>query len=215
MIRFRTRPLGSQSLDGVQRRADDIGREIGLGEAVLIGQEPFFITVDIPRANPDVISFGDHRHLLDRDHEPGALDFLVGMEASGEVVIEDVARLPHLLVAGETGAGKSVFLRCLICSLLHTRTPDDLSILLIDPKQVDFLPFEDIPHLHGRRIVFDPSEAVAVLGETIGAELDRRRPILKRQASRARWSSTRPEAGSRNSRKWWSSSTSSQISHSH
>jgi hypothetical protein len=180
VIRFRSRPLGSQSLDGVERRAEDIGREIGIGEAVLVGQEPYFITIDVPRRERDVIRYGEHQQLLDTPSARGALDFLVGMAASGEVIVQDIARLPHLLVAGATGSGKSVFLRCLICSLLHTRTPDDLSILLIDPKQVDFLPFEDLPHLLGGRIIFDPAEAVAVLSETIGAELERRRPILKR-----------------------------------
>ena len=157
----------------MQRRSEDIGREIGVAEGVLVGQEPYYITIDVPRREREVVRFGDYSQLLSNPGEPGALNFLVGMAASGEVLIEDVAG-PHLLIAGATGSGKSVFLRCLLCSLLQTRTPEDLSILLIDPKQVDFLPFEDLPHLVGGRIVTDPAEAVAILGETIGAELERR-----------------------------------------
>lgn len=178
VIRFRSRPLGRQSLDGVVRRAADIGREIGVPEGVLVDQEAFYITIDVPRRARAVVPFGDFEQLLEAPGEPGSLRFLLGIAPSGEVSVEDLARLPHLLVAGATGSGKSVFLRCLLLSLLH-RPPSELQILLIDPKQVDFLPFEDIPHLVGGRIVFDPVEAVSVLSELIASELERRRPILK------------------------------------
>jgi hypothetical protein len=178
VIRFRSRPLGRQSLDGVARRAADIGREIGVPEGVLVDQEAFYITIDVPRRERAVVPYAEFEQLLDASGELGSLRFLLGIEPSGEVSVEDLARLPHLLVAGATGSGKSVFLRCLLLSLLH-RPPSELQILLIDPKQVDFLPFEDIPHLVGGRIVFDPVEAVSVLSELIASELERRRPILK------------------------------------
>lgn len=179
VIRFRSRPLGRQSLEGVVRRSEDIGREVGVPEGVLVAQEPFYITIDVPRRERAIVKFSDYEHLLQQPADPGALRFLLGIAPSGEAAVEDLARLPHLLVAGATGSGKSVFLRCVLLSLLH-RPPEELSILLIDPKQVDFLPFEDIPHLAGGRIISDPAEAVAVLSETIGSELERRRPILKR-----------------------------------
>jgi hypothetical protein len=179
VIRFRARPLGSQSLEGVSRRAADIGREIGVAEGVLVGQEPYYITIDVPRREREVIRFSDYSHLLG-ERQPGALKFLVGMAASGEVTVADLARLPHLLIAGATGSGKSVFLRSLMCSLLEQHGAMDLSILLVDPKQLDFLPFEDLPHLVDGRIIFDPGEAVALLGETIDREIERRRPLIRR-----------------------------------
>jgi DNA segregation ATPase FtsK/SpoIIIE-like protein len=179
VIRFRARPLGRQSLDGVARRAADLGREIGTAEGVLVGQEPYYITVDVPRREREVIRFRDYTHLLG-EPEPGALKFLVGMAASGEVTVADLSRLPHLLIAGATGSGKSVFLRSLMCSLLEQHGALDLSILLVDPKQLDFLPFEDLPHLVDGRIIFDPGEAVSALGALIDREIDIRRPLLKR-----------------------------------
>ncbi|HEY5988555.1 MAG TPA: FtsK/SpoIIIE domain-containing protein, partial [Streptosporangiaceae bacterium] len=146
---------------------------------VLVDQEPYFITVDVPRATPEVVRFADYAGLLDQDAPPGALTFLVGMAPSGEVRIEDLARLPHLLVAGATGSGKSVFLRGLVASLTRKRSPEQLRLLIVDPKQVDFLPFEDLPHLMLGGVLSDPGEAITALADMIEHEVATRRPKLK------------------------------------
>jgi hypothetical protein len=179
VIRFRTRPLGRQALDGVARRAADLGREVGVPEGVLVGQEPYYIRVDVPRRQRQVVLFSDYLESLTVDRSPGALNFLLGIAPSGQVAVEDIARLPHLLIAGATGSGKSILLRSILCSLLLEHPPDELKIFLVDPKQIDFLPFEDIPHLVNGQIVTDPVQAVADLQENIEVELSRRRPILK------------------------------------
>lgn len=183
VLRFRTRPLGRQSLAGVQRRALDLGREVGSAEGVIVGQEPYFITIDVPRRKPEVIRFTDYAGELEHPGLPGALPFLVGMAPLGEVKVADLARLPHLLVAGATGSGKSVFLRTLVTSLVRTRSPETLRLLIIDPKQVDYAAFEILPHLAGGRIVTDPAEAIVVLAETIQNEIELRRPLLKRSGA--------------------------------
>lgn len=180
VIRLRTRLLGKQTLAGVQSRALDLGREVGVAEGVLVDQEPYYLTVDVPRQTAEIVRFTDYLPALgSATSELGALPFLVGVAPGGEVRVADLARLPHLLVAGATNSGKSVLLRSLLCSLVHTRTPMDLSLLIIDPKQVDFQPFEELMHLHEGRIVTDPREAVDVLSDTLERELDRRRALLK------------------------------------
>ncbi|HVM00501.1 MAG TPA: FtsK/SpoIIIE domain-containing protein [Egibacteraceae bacterium] len=179
VIRFRTRPLGRQALAGVQRLALDLGREIGAGGGVLVDQEAYFITVDVPRAQRETVPYADYEHLLDRATAPGSLDFLVGMAPSGDVRIADLARLPHLLVAGATGSGKSVFLRALLASLVRTRTPEQLRLMVVDPKQVDFLQFEDLPHLMLGGVLTDPAEALIALVDTIDHERQHRLPILR------------------------------------
>jgi DNA segregation ATPase FtsK/SpoIIIE-like protein len=145
---------------------------------VLVSQEPYYITVDVPRREREIVYFADHTDAL-QSSAAGALNFLLGMAPSGEVFVEDIARLPHLLIAGATGSGKSVLLRSILCSLMLVRPPQELRVLLVDPKQIDFMPFEDAPHLVNGQIVSDPQQAVADLQENIEVELARRRPILR------------------------------------
>ncbi|MFD0530431.1 FtsK/SpoIIIE domain-containing protein [Kitasatospora arboriphila] len=179
VIRYRTRLLGKQTIAGVRSKALDIGREIGVAEGVLVDQEPYFLTVDVPRSARVVVPLEAALGRLQQVQEPGALPFLLGVAPSGEVSVQDLARLPHLLVAGATGSGKSVLLRGLLCCLARARSPQQLKIMIIDPKQVDFMPFEDMPHLVDGRIITDPAEAIAVLADTLEAEVSERRAKLK------------------------------------
>ncbi|OBH47311.1 FtsK/SpoIIIE domain-containing protein [Mycobacterium mantenii] len=179
IIRLRTRLLGRQTLSGLQSRADDLGREVGVAEGLLIDQEPYYVTVDVPRAERETVRYSDYAHLLDGPAEPGALNFLLGVAPSGEVRIADLARLPHLLVAGATGSGKSVLLRALVSSLVRARNPQGLQLLVCDPQTVNYEPFEGGMHLVEGRIITDPLEMVGQLNDTLARELDRRRATLR------------------------------------
>ncbi|MET8077044.1 FtsK/SpoIIIE domain-containing protein [Streptomyces sp. NPDC005303] len=179
VIRYRTRLLGKQTIAGVRSKALDLGREIGVAEGVLVDQEPYYLTVDVPRRERVVVPLSDSLNRLQSVTAPGALPFLLGVAPSGEIRVEDLARLPHLLVAGATGSGKSVLLRGLLCCLARVRSPQQLQIMIVDPKQVDFMPFEDLAHLVDRRIVTDPAEAISILTETLEREVAVRRAKLK------------------------------------
>jgi hypothetical protein len=178
VVRFRTRALGPLSVADVERRARDIGREIGAPAAVIVSQEPRYICVDVPREQRESILYRSIAGAAHGAAVPGALDFILGVAPSGEIRVADLARLPHLLVAGATGSGKSVFLRGMLCHLVRSRGPAALRILLVDPKQLDFAGFAALPHLERGSIISDPSEAVVALSETIERELEWRRPVL-------------------------------------
>jgi S-DNA-T family DNA segregation ATPase FtsK/SpoIIIE len=100
------------------------------------------------------------------------LALALGKGAGGESVAGDLAKMPHLLIAGATGSGKTVCLDSIICCLLMHNSPDDLRVLLVDPKRVELVAFGEIPHL-AAPVVVDTDKAVKVL-RWLGVEMDRR-----------------------------------------
>jgi hypothetical protein len=179
LTRFRARGVGKLAFADVERRARDLAREIEAPGQLLVGDEPGFITVDVPRPDRETVPLARLLPALDSPSRPGALDFIAGVTPSGETRIADLSRLPHLLVAGATGSGKSVFLRGLLVELLRARTPEQLQLLIVDPKRLDFAPFAAAPH-HRGAILHETDEALQTLQFTLGAEIDLRQPILQR-----------------------------------
>ncbi len=106
----------------------------------------------------------------------------LGKDVSGKVWIADLAKMPHLLVAGSTGSGKSVCLNAIIISLLYQNNPDDLRLILIDPKRVEFTVYNGIPHLL-TPVITDTAKTVNALKWVIG-EMDRRFELLSKHGKR-------------------------------
>ena len=102
----------------------------------------------------------------------GPLDFAVGLDAGGKPVHADLGKLPHLLIAGTTGSGKSVTVNSIILSMLMRDTPEELRLIIVDPKQVEFSEYAGIPHL-AMPVVTDPRQAAAALQWAV-TEMDRR-----------------------------------------
>jgi S-DNA-T family DNA segregation ATPase FtsK/SpoIIIE len=103
-------------------------------------------------------------------HEP--LGFAGGKDISGEAVVGELNKMPHLLVAGQTGSGKSVMINTLLTSLLFRNSPSELKLILVDPKQVEMAPYEDIPHLL-TPIITEPEKTVSALKWAVN-EMERR-----------------------------------------
>jgi hypothetical protein len=178
VIRYRSRGVGRLAIGDVERRARDLSREVEASAAIHIGQEPGYITVDVPRHDRQAVPLLAVLPFLERPSRAGALDFVAGVSPAGEVRVADLSNLPHLLVAGATGSGKSVFLRGLLVELVRARTPDQLHLIIVDPKRLDFAPFAGLPHLRGE-ILNDADEALERLQFTLAAEIDLRQPILQ------------------------------------
>ena len=116
-------------------------------EAPIPGKEE--VGIEVPNAKPAGISF---REIFESDawkiaNSKMELPLLFGKDASGKELIADLASMPHMLVAGATGQGKSVCLNSLLCGLLMTRTPEQLKLIMVDPKSVEFAAYAKIPHL--------------------------------------------------------------------
>ena len=109
---------------------------------------------------------------------PNSLTFALGKNIEGEVVCPDITKMPHLLVAGTTGSGKSICLSSLIISLLYKYGPDELRFILVDPKQVEFIPYDKLPHLMINEIIYDVDKAIKALNWAI-KEMERRYLLFK------------------------------------
>jgi putative DNA translocase len=104
------------------------------------------------------------------------LSFTIGKDISGQVVVGELGKMPHLLIAGQTGSGKSVMINTLLTSLLYRNSPSDMKLILVDPKQVEMAPYEDIPHLL-TPVITEPEKTISALKWAVN-EMERRYKLL-------------------------------------
>ena len=130
------------------------------------------VGIEIPNGSRSGVGF---RELIDTEKfikHPSKISFAVGKDIEGNVVVEDIAKMPHLLIAGATGSGKSVCTNTLIMSILYKARPDEVKLILIDPKQVELKVYNGIPHLL-TPVVTDPKKAAGALNWAV-AEMTKR-----------------------------------------
>jgi DNA segregation ATPase FtsK/SpoIIIE, S-DNA-T family len=128
------------------------------------------VGVEVPNLAPNIVTLGDIFDDLPEKASP--LSVWLGKDISGASVSADLARMPHILIAGTTGSGKSGCINTMLCSVLLRATPDEVRMILVDPKRVELGLYESIPHLL-TPVVSSPKAAAAVLANVLG-EMDRR-----------------------------------------
>ena len=133
-------------------------------ESILIERIPGKSTVgiEVPNANRQTIALREQIESAEFVNSPSKLTLALGKDLIGRNRVSDLCQMPHLLIAGSTGTGKSVFLNSLILSMLYKGTPDELKMVMIDPKRLELGLYEDIPHLLAP-VVTDPKVASNVL----------------------------------------------------
>lgn len=162
--RFSVELKSGETIRTLERFKTDIGIQLEANGEILIDhiKGTKYLSVDVPFAGAGKsISLLEHLSLL--DGSSGDLDFVAGQKADGRFEIVDLAKAPHMLIAGTTGSGKTIFLYSIIVSLLHKYPMEDLEFLIIDPKQTDFVFFEDLPNLYGGHVVIDAEEALEMI----------------------------------------------------
>lgn len=167
------------------KRKDDIARELEAAGEIFITRVngTHYIAIDVPFAGKRApLKISDYMYLL--ENTKGALNFIAGQEPDGNFRIVDLEEAPHMLVAGTTGSGKSVFLNSVIVSLAETHTADELEMILVDPKQMEFYFYEGLPHLRNNKILTDPVEAIEMLEKVRTIDVPER--IAKIQSSRSK-----------------------------
>jgi len=159
--------------------ADDIARSmsaISARVAVVSGRNA--IGIELPNPKREKVGFRELLTATDYTDGPHKLAICLGKTIGGEPVIVDLARMPHLLIAGTTGSGKSVAINTMILSLLYRLTPDQCRLIMIDPKMLELSVYDGIPHLL-TPVVTDPKKAVTALKWAVREMEDRYRKMSK------------------------------------
>lgn len=130
------------------------------------------VGIEVPNVKPAVVRLSSILLSPDWAQLSGPLGFAIGKDIAGKAVAADLAKMPHLLVAGQTGSGKSVMINGILTSLLYRNSPSDLKLILVDPKQVELTPYNDLPHLL-TPVIHEPEKCISALKWAV-AEMERR-----------------------------------------
>ncbi len=179
-------PAAGIKISRIEGLADDLAMALKARGIRVIAPIPGRGTVgiEIPNQEPQLVRFGDVIKSEKFKNNNMQLPLGLGKQISGEVYIVDLAKMPHLLIAGSTGAGKSVGINTLICSLLYKRLPHELKFVIIDPKKVELQQYAHLkdhfmavsPDLKST-IITDPKEAIIILKSAV-VEMEKRYDIL-------------------------------------
>ena len=179
VTRYELNPAPGTKTQRVISLSDDIARSmsaLSVRVAVVPGQNT--IGIELPNQNRQTVLIRD---ILDHDNwgtSTATLPLALGMDIAGNPVVADMTRMPHLLVAGTTGSGKSVGINGMILSLLYTHTPETCRLIMIDPKMLELSVYDGIPHLL-TPVVTDPSKAVVALKWAVREMENRYRNMAK------------------------------------
>jgi S-DNA-T family DNA segregation ATPase FtsK/SpoIIIE len=136
-----------------------------------------YIGIEVPNQQGSKVRIRPILESSDFQNLKSPLGLILGVDVSNHPVLADLTRMPHLLIGGTTGSGKSIFIRDLVVSLIMRNTPENLRLILLDPKKVELAPFEGIPHLLGP-IETDPKRMIAALQWSV-LEMERRFKLME------------------------------------
>ncbi|MCR5202368.1 MAG: DNA translocase FtsK [Lachnospiraceae bacterium] len=164
VTRFELIPAPGVRVNKITSLTDDIKLSLAVNsiriEAPIPGKSA--VGIEIPNENRSTVYFRELIESREFKKAPSKVTFAVGKDIYGKVIVSDIAKMPHLLIAGATGSGKSVCINTLIMSIIYKASPDEVKLLMIDPKMVELNVYNGLPHLF-HPVVTDPNEAAAAL----------------------------------------------------
>ena len=181
---FEILPAAGIKINTIINLADDISRSMGVGAvriAQILGTQ--YLGVEVPNEVRETVTIKEllsNKNFKDAQHK---IPICIGKNISGEIEVIDLSKTPHLLVAGTTGSGKSVFINTLLTSILYKFSPDDLRLILIDPKMLELSVYNDIAHLL-TPVVTEPKKAIIAL-KWVCKEMERRYSLMNEENTRS------------------------------
>ncbi len=184
VTRFELQPDPGVKISRITSLADDIAMNLAASGVRIEAPIPNknAVGIEVPNAEKAMVTL---REILENNsfkNSKSRLNVALGRDIQGEATCADLAKMPHLLVAGTTGSGKSVCLNTMIMSLLYNATPEEVKLIMIDPKKVEFTVYRSIPHLLVP-VVADPRKAAGALSWAV-AEMDKRYALFAEKGVR-------------------------------
>jgi S-DNA-T family DNA segregation ATPase FtsK/SpoIIIE len=178
ITRYELEPASGVRISKILNLADDLALALKAVGVRILAPVPgkAVVGIEIPNTIRETVYFKEIVGREEFAQSRSKLTLALGKDIAGKAIISDLAKMPHLLIAGSTGSGKSVLLNALICSILYKAAPSEVKFLMIDPKRLELSFYDDIPHLL-YPVVTDPKKASLVLQWTVG-EMERRYAML-------------------------------------
>jgi S-DNA-T family DNA segregation ATPase FtsK/SpoIIIE len=178
ITRFEVQPAAGVKSSQISNLSKDLARAMSVASVRVVEVIPGKTTIglEVPNENREIISLSDVLRSSQYESSSSNLTLALGKDISGLPVVADLAKMPHLLVAGTTGSGKSVAINAMILSLLYKASPNDVRLIMIDPKMLELSVYEGIPHLLAP-VVTDMKEAANALRWCV-AEMERRYQLM-------------------------------------
>lgn len=184
VTRYEVQPATGVKVSRIVSLTDDLALALAAKdiriEAPIPGKSA--IGIEVPNSEVAVVSLREVLEAPQYQDAPGKLTVALGRDISGEPIVADLTKMPHLLVAGATGSGKSVCINGLIMSILFKARPDEVKLMMVDPKMVELNIYNGIPHLLAP-VVTDPKRASVALKKVV-AEMERRYNLFAKTGSR-------------------------------
>ncbi len=179
VTRYELKPEVGTKVKSIANLVDDIALNLatsGVRIEAPIPNKPA-VGIEVPNRNPETVYLRDLIESSKFTTSKSRVTASLGKDIGGNPICFDIAKMPHLLIAGATGMGKSVCINCVIISLLYKARPEEVKLILIDPKKVEFAMYKDIPHLYAP-IVSDPKKATGALASAV-VEMERRFELIE------------------------------------
>jgi len=184
VTQYTLKPPAGAKLNKITALADNLALDLAATsirmEAPIPGKRA--VGIEVPNLKPATVRLSSILQSHDWAENTTPLGFAIGKDIAGKPVMADLAKMPHLLVAGQTGSGKSVMINDILTSLLYHNTPSELKLILVDPKTVELTPYNEIPHLL-TPVITEPEKCISALKWAV-AEMERRYRTLAEQKKR-------------------------------
>ncbi len=184
VTQYTLKPPAGAKLNKITALADNLALDLAATsirmEAPIPGKRA--VGIEVPNVRGATVRLSSILQSREWAEAESPLEFAIGKDIAGRPIMADLDRMPHLLVAGQTGSGKSVMINGILTSLLYRNTPSDLKLILVDPKTVELTPYNEIPHLL-TPVITEPEKCISALKWAV-AEMERRYRTLSEQKKR-------------------------------